>query len=102
ENDPGIFPPEVSESRLQLQAKRDQAAWNLADPVNVNALGEGPGLNSRDRRGLDEEVLDHFRHESPFASLDGLSHNRREVQLSLGQSLQGRFGDRAEALGVDV
>src|SRR5208283_1147998 len=102
ENDPGIFPPEVSESRLQPQAKRDQAAWNLADPVNVNALGEGLGLNSGHGCGLDEEVLDHFRHESPFTGLDRLSHNRREVQLSLGQSLQGRFGDRAEALGIDV
>src|SRR5208337_2783348 len=38
ENDLGIFPPHVSESRLELQAKRDKAARDLADPVNMNAL----------------------------------------------------------------
>ena len=34
--------------------------------------------------------------------LGGLADDRREVQLLLGQSFQGRFGDRPEPLGADV
>lgn len=87
ECNPRIVCPESAEARLQSLADGDQAAWQLAHAIDVQALGDCLRLNASDRGRLYEEILDHLRHQPPLAGLNRFADDRGEVQLLFGQAL---------------
>src|SRR4051812_45713322 len=80
EDDLSVFSSQSAKPSLQPIARWQQVSWDAANPVDVAVLPGRFWLNTHDRRSLYEELFNNFRHQSAFASFDGLSNDIGKVQ----------------------
>ena len=91
EDDLAVLPTQAAEAGFLPIADGQQIARHLADAKHAARLAGFLGHKARLGGGLHEERLDDLRHQPPFLGLGRLADDGRQVQILLGQALQGDF-----------
>ena len=102
EHDVLVLVAEFTEARFNLLAAQEQRSRKTSNPVNVLPTSVKPGHNARNWCSLRKEVLDDLRNKTALFGLLGLADDGGEVNLPLGQTLKGRFGDASQTLGINL
>src|SRR5262249_43905949 len=74
--------------------------WDLRYFIGVLASALLTDFNAGNRRGLEKEVLNHFRHQAAFLGLGRLAYNRGEVKLAFRQPFERGIRDIAKEIRV--
>src|SRR5271165_7126851 len=93
EDDGWIFATQLAEAWLKTFADGPEGTGQLTQLVNMAVLADFSGIHSNNRRGLSEEIFDHFGHESALLRFGGFADYSRKIQFAFRKSLQRRIGD---------